>query len=100
MHTLICDSQKIAEPYWHSSSKRVKFCGQLPSFDQILSRYMLSFMSVGIMVIELREFKEKNIDKVGKLYFWPKVVFVIFGIQLSFDICYAVKSLRVGISGN
>ena len=53
------------DQYRHSSSKRVKveICGPLPSFDEIQMR---SFMSTGITIIELREFKEKKKRKKKK----------------------------------
>ena len=63
------------DKYRHSSGKRVKvkICGRLPSFHQILT----SFMPIGATVIELRVFnkkekkkkKKKNMDKMGKLLF-------------------------------
>ena len=48
-----------ADQYQHSSGK-VKFCGQLPSFDEMLSRNQVSYLLVLSRVIELREFKEKE----------------------------------------
>ena len=59
------------------------------------------------MVIELCEFnkkkkKKKNMDKMGKkncYNFGHKWCFSeIFGIQLSVDMCCALKSLKVRIS--
>ena len=65
-----------------------------------------SLMSVGTMVIELREFNAKKKKKKRR---WTKWHFSynfghkwyfseIFGIQLSVDMCCALKSLKVRIS--
>ena len=70
--------------YWYSGSNRVK-----PNNV---------FVNIGAMVIELRVFnkkekkkKKKNMDKMdfGQS---GTLMIVIFGTQLSFDMCCAVKS--------
>ena len=67
-------------------------------------------MSIGTMVIELREFNDKkkkkkknNMDKMQKLNFviiWPKSgnLIEIFGTQITFDMFCAVKSLKVKLT--
>ena len=66
-------------------------------------------MSIGTMVIELREFNDKkkkkkkkknNMDKMQKLNFviiWPKSG-NLFGTQITFDMFCAVKSLKVKLT--
>ena len=74
-------------------------------------------MSIGTMVIELREFNDKKkkkkkmkkkkntMDKMQKLNFviiWPKsgnlMKILIFGTQITFDMFCAVKSLKVKLT--
>ena len=66
-------------------------------------------MSIGTMVIELREFNDKkkkkkkkknNMDKMQKLNFviiWPKSG-NLMGTQITFDMFCAVKSLKVKLT--
>ena len=68
-------------------------------------------MSIGTMVIELREFNDKkkkkkkkkkknNMDKMQKRNFviiWPKSG-NLFGTQITFDMFCAVKSLKVKLT--
>ena len=55
---------------------------------------MQSFMSIGTKVIKLREFKKKR-SKRRTWTNWEHVISAKIGIQLSFDVYCAVKSLKV-----
>ena len=48
----------------------------------------LTTFCLGIRVIELREFNEKNMDKIGKFL-------KSFDIQLNFNMYWAIKLLQV-----
>ena len=71
--------------HWNSGSRKVnmKIWGGVPSFSRNLSMQTPTFMSIGTMVIELREFNDKKkkkkkkntMDKMLKLNFvriWSK----------------------------
>ena len=62
-------------------------------------------MFIDTMVIELREFndkkkKKKNMDKMGKLFLLITLTksHILVKYQLCFDVCCAVKSLKVKIT--
>ena len=90
--------------YRHSSGKRVKvkMCGRLPSFHQILTRYEVSCL----LVLRLLSYASSTRRRRRKHGQNGKTTFCYnfgqtwsfserFGTQLSFDICCAVKSLKV-----
>ena len=56
-----------ADQYWHSSSKgvNIKFVDESLAFNE--TSPVTSFMSIGTMVIELREFKKKKKKKKDKM---------------------------------
>ena len=97
------------DKYRHSSGKRVKvkICGRLPSFHQILTRYEVSCL----LVLRLLSYASST-RRRGRRKTWTKwenyFLFNFgqtwsfserFGTQLSFDIiCCAVKSLKVEVT--
>ena len=84
------------DKYRHSSSRRVKvkMFGQLPSFDRILTRYKVSCLLVLQLLSYASSTRRKNM--IFCYNFGPKwYCSERFGTQLSFDMCCAVKSLKV-----
>ena len=92
------------DKYRHSSGTRVKLkiCGRLPSFHQILTRYEVSCL----LVLSLLSYASSTRRRRRKT--WTKSIFCYnfgqtwsfserLGTQLSLDICCAVKSLKVEI---